>query len=58
MDVGFICSAVAVYRGQAELDLYLASHPTGPNHRVVLALKIYVRRDEAIKKIEQGGVIK
>ena len=55
MHVGFLCSAVGVCRGQAELDLHLARHRTGLNHGAVLNLKSYRERDKAIKGIEQGS---
>lgn len=42
MHVGFLCSPVAVCRGQAELDLHLARHRTGLNHGTVLDLKSYL----------------
>lgn len=55
MHVGFLCSALALCRGQAELDLHLARHRTCLNHRAVFDLKGNQERDKAIKGIEPGS---
>lgn len=52
---GFSVLPVAGCRGQAELDLHLARHRSCLNHRAVLDLKSYLKRDKAIKEIEQGS---